>query len=113
MRNIECFTAGAKFDQNHHNANNENLDEINWERIDLSLAQDAIRLEKLVVHSNNVAHQQRLPPRLPKLCALGKFKVEETDSDYWALSEYALVFRMHVLMTYFENHEEREYGHPE
>lgn len=105
IRSIECFTASQK----SKNARNENLDEIDWETIDCSLAQDAIRLEKVVVHSNDAAHQQRLPLRLPKLCALGKFKVEETDSDYDELGEYAAIFRMHVLMTYFENHEEREY----
>lgn len=90
IRSIECFTASRK----PENARNENLYKIDWERIDQSLAQDTIRLEKLVVHSNNAAHQQRLPPRLPKLYALGKFKVEETDSDYDELGEYAAMFRM-------------------
>lgn len=94
IRTIECFTASNKEGDIIHYPNNRNLDEINWETIDKSLAQDAIRLEKLVVHSNNAAHQQQLPPRLPKLCALGKFKVEETDSDYNELGEYAAMFRM-------------------
>lgn len=63
--------------------------QIDWGSIDRSLAQEATLLEKLIIFSNSPRVREELPPRLPRLCTLGKFSVKDYDGQFDKVYKFA------------------------